>query len=561
MTQFSCVQNKAFMTEKEARFRDLIASRVIVDASEARSVTPGGVDSPWIFDFRRIFFTPEGLDLAADIFWDRFEDQYPFQVAGLEAAALPIVAAIVMRGLERGKRVNGFFIRKSRNKSGLLNMIEGMPTKEKTILVDDLMNRGGTFLRQIEVLKRAGIPLYAIFAYVRYRDASYYKFVNDAGARLETVFSLSDFGKELLVDPFPTLPNDIFEQVWSVGMHGANYFHVVPKSAPAIDESHVYFGSDSGHLWSLKQDDGAVVWSFKIEGFGNQGKTIFSSPALYKGLLYFGAYDGNIYALDAKTGNKKWMYAEADWVGSSPAIGTDTGLVYIGLEFGLFRKRGGIVALDAKTGKKKWQTSLPGLTHGSPGYNAKYNMVVIGSNDFGVHAFNAKTGESLWNMRTAGEVRGGCVFDEVHGYVAFGSYDGRMYVLDVRSGETKFSYQTGAAIYSTPFIQGDFLYTASQDKRVYCVNLKKRVIAWVFETSARIFASPVVVGDNVYIGSNDGRFYEINAKTGKLQGFFQTAERITNRAAYNKKTQRFFVPTFANEMFALKRNPPDSREK
>lgn len=540
-------------SQKEELLKELIRSRVIVTDSERSIVTPNGDQAAWLFDFRRIFFTPEGLSLAADIFWERFESQYPFQVAGLEASALPLVTAIVMRGLERGKKVNGFFIRKSRNKSGLLNMVEGLPAGEKVILVDDLINKGSSFLRQIKILQEAGMPIHALFAFVRYRKPSYYQFAYDAGVKLETVFSLQDFDRPLLEDENTALLSDIFAPRWRWHADKPNYFYVVPKSAPTLDETNVYVGSDSGYMWALSQTDGSVVWKYKIKGFGNKGKTILSSPLVYKGVVYFGAYDGNVYALDIKTGEEKWVYMDADWVGSSPCVSTDHGLLYIGVEFGLFRKHGGVVALNASTGKKVWEAHFPGLTHASPIYSRKYKMVVVGSNDFIVTAVVAKTGAVLWKTPTGAEVRGGGAFDEKRGYVAFGSFDGKVYILSVQNGEVVFSYQTGGPVYSTPYIEGDFLYVGSTDKRVYCFNLEKLDLQWSFETSARVFASPLVVEGKVYIGSNDGRFYELDSKTGVSSGFFQCTERVTNKAAYNAKTKHFFLPTFANEIFCLTR--------
>lgn len=540
-------------TEKEQQLRDLIRSEAFITKDQRRMVTPNGDESIWIFDFRRIFFTPKGLSLAADVFWDRFEKQLPFQVAGLEAAALPIVAAIVMRGLERGHDVNGFFIRKSRNKSGLLNMVEGMPNKERVVLVDDLMNHGGTFLRQIKVLQEAQLPVYALFAYVRYRDTSYYQFAHEAGVKIETVLSLEDFGMPLLPDPHPTLPSDIFKPIWGMRMEGADHFHVVPKSAPALDETRVYMGSDSGHMWALSQEDGSVIWKFKIRGAGEQGKTIFSSPALMNGTVYFGAYDGNMYALDAETGKERWVFEEADWIGSSPAVAADLGLVYVGLEFGLFRKQGGIVALDAQTGAKRWEARFPGLTHGSPAYSRRYGLVAVGSNDGGFYALDATTGALRFKHQADGPNRGRCVFDEERGLVMYGSYDGTFYALSVTDGSVAFAYATGVAIYSSPCIADGKAYFASQDKYVYCIDLAAGSLVWKFKTRARVFASPIVVGGAVYIGSNDGRFYELDANTGTLRGFFQGTERVTTKAAYNERTRRFFVPTFGNELFCLTR--------
>ena len=106
-----------------------------------------------------------------------------------------------------------------------------------------------------------------------------------------------------------------------------------------------YFGSDSGYFWALRQSDGSVAWKFKV-GYPVNGKSIFSTPAIDDEKVYFGSYDGNVYALDKSSGRLSWKFGDADFVGSSPALAPDLGLLFIGLEFGLFRKQGGIAAIS-----------------------------------------------------------------------------------------------------------------------------------------------------------------------------------------------------------------------
>ncbi|MDP2655489.1 MAG: hypothetical protein Q8P17_03070 [bacterium] len=48
--------------------------------------------------------------------------------------------------------------------------------------------------------------------------------------------------------------------------------------------------------------------------------------------------------------------------------------------------------------------------------------------------------------------------------------------------------------------------------------------------------------------------YELDPETGKETAFFQAVERITAAATYNPKTKRFFVPTFANEIYCLSKD-------
>ncbi|MDD2657312.1 MAG: PQQ-binding-like beta-propeller repeat protein [Candidatus Pacebacteria bacterium] len=544
------------MTDIDA-LKELIEKEVFVTKEKERIVSSNGGSSDWIFDFRRVLLRSETLNLVSTIFWEKFKDRLPFQVGGIEVAALPFIAGIMMKSKEKGTPLNGFFIRKSRKKQGLLRMIEGEPNAEKVILVDDLMNSGKSFIRQVEVLEALGKKVDTVFVILRFRDLSYYRYFHDKGIRVESLFTLDDFADSLkiknLVDkkelpvPMPFTPD------WYFKSDNPNYFYVVPKSAPALDDTRLFVGSDSGYFWALNQSDGSVAWKYKV-GFHDKGKYIISSPAVAQGTVFFGAYDGNFYALDAATGKKKWIFMEADWVGSSPCVALDLGTVFVGLEFGLWGKRGGIAALDTATGKKKWESPMQGLTHSSPAYSKRHGIVVCGCNDNSVYAFDAKTGTPVWKYETGGEVKASFALDEKRGLVCFGSFDSYLYILKTKTGELVHKMKTREAIYSTPLVHGDFVYVASLDKNTYCIDLETGAIVWTFATNGRIFASPEMIGDKLYIGSNDGRLYELDAVTGKNTAFFQATERITNKIAYNKDTGALFLPTFANEIYRLRRS-------
>ena len=92
------------------------------------------------------------------------------------------------------------------------------------------------------------------------------------------------------------------------------------------------------------------------------------------------------------TGAEKWVWDEADYIGSSPDIADDLNLCFIGLEFGLPGKRGGIAAIDIHTGKTKWSSQMPAFTHASPLYLPKTKEVAIGSNDGCMYLFDAEKG-------------------------------------------------------------------------------------------------------------------------------------------------------------------------
>ena len=506
-------------------------------------------DTGWLFDFRKIILTPEYSNLIADIFWETYKDSYPFQVGGLETASIPLISAIVTKSLEREKPINGFFIRKSRKKHDLANMIEGNLTDEPVILVDDLINSGKSFMKCFEALDQLQLPVRDMFTLVRFRESTSYYFIKNRNVTLTSLFTLPDFNLDFLesTNSSQLAPYTID---WYFKSKKPNLLHVIPKSAPILDSDKLYVGSDNGYFWALNQIDGTVAWKKKV-GWHPKGKAIFSTPALCDDIIYFGAYDGNVYALATDTGATAWMFMEADWIGSSPTIAKDLGLLFIGLEFGLFKKQGGVVALDLKTGKKVWEHITPEMTHCSPAYDSKTKTIAIGSNDAISYLYNAKSGKLKWQHQMAAPIKGKPVYDSERKQVLFPTEDGNLYFFSTQTGEVLHTFKADFALFGIPEISNDHVYVTSADKTLYKINLTTYEKVWSFKTTARILSSPKVIGNYIYIGSNDARLFKIDMQTGKEVAFFQVTERITNKIAYNPVTGKIFLPTFANEVYCL----------
>ena len=517
---------------------------------------PKGESFNWFLDFKGVMLKPRMLDALATLFWEHMKERPSFQLGGLETAAIALIGGIAVKAASEGVQLNAFYVRKSRKVDGMQRMIEGALTDEEVVLIDDALNSGKSIVRQVEALKAEGRRVVEVCVIVAFRPQEYYEYFKKNGIRVLSIFTLEDFPEtggllKAHLEPRKALRVP-FDVQWKFSSEDPQYFHVVPKSAPVLDEERVYFGADNGTLWAIRQRDGSVAWSHRVL-FGAGRKKIFSSPCLCDGVVYFGAYDGNLYALDAKTGKKRWIFMEADWVGSSPCAAEDLGSVFIGLEFGLWKKQGGIVALDAKTGEKKWTHDIETLVHSSPAYSSAFSAVVIGSESGEVYALDAKSGKKRWTHSSGGAVKGGFAFDEERGLVAFGSWDDHIHIVGMEHGEKVHAIHTHKPIYSNPLIAGGKLYMGLLDKRIVCVDVRSGNLLWEFWTHSRVFASPVVIDDSLYCGSNDGRLYELDLATGKERGFFQATERIVNKIAYNPGTERFFVPTYANELYCLSR--------
>jgi outer membrane protein assembly factor BamB len=150
------------------------------------------------------------------------------------------------------------------------------------------------------------------------------------------------------------------------------------------------------------------------------------------------------------------------------------------------------------------------------------------------------------------DIKESFAFDAVNDRIIGANMNGDVFALDRRTGEKRRSFKMEFGSYATPVIHDDAVFVTSLDKNLYCLNLalEKR---WAWNAGARIFATPVIIDTNLYIGANTGRLTEIDPASGRATSFLQLTERITNRVAYNPSTKRFFVPTFANEIYSVEK--------
>ena len=565
------------MSDFRDRIRTAIEADIYVSATD-ESLADGRTGLPresgWIFDFRRVIFRKDILEAVAHAFWETFETQTSLQVCGLESAALPIVAGISLTQPDTfDTPMHAVYMRKSRKKDGLMRMIEGTPAGKDVpfVLVDDILNSGKTFIRQVEVLEALGYRVSALWTILRFRDADFYDYFENKGIAVHSLFELNDFADTLdthNLEPRHHAPLRMpFRSLWKFASDNPNYFHVVSKSNPVHDDTKIYMGSDSGNFWAINQHDGSIAWKYKV-GFHAKGKSIFSSPALHDGTVFFGAYDGNVYALDTDTGKKKWVFWEADYIGSSPTLAPELGLVFVGLEFGLIKKRGGIAALDIHTGKKVWEYSMQAYTHSSPYYLPRTKQVVVGGNEGIVYLFNAKTGALVWEFATGAtteeervhgfsrfDIKESFAYDAETDAIYFGNSNALFFALNRKTGEELWRFDGAQfGFLSTPYVYKDTVITTSLDKHVYCLDKHTGAVRWTYHAGARIFASPTVINNRVYVGSNTGRLVELDPDTGTELAFITVPERITNTVIYNDTTKRYFLPTFANELYCLERD-------
>ena len=532
------------------RLREVISARSVVTDAQQRIISPLGGEYRWLVDLRPAFLDGEVLEICAREFWNRFQARLPFQIGGLELAAVPLITALVGEGWRRGTPVNAFVVRKERKPHGLCRRIEGEVGEEPIVAVDDLVNRGDALETLRCVLAEVNRDAAGLFVVVDFGNPELHEGLEGRGIALDSLLAVPDLGLAPLPAPEPR-PGAGFEVVWRRRGGEPNYFHVVPKSTPALDTSRLYAGSDDGTFRALDQGSGVERWRTRIDDPRRKG--IFSSPALHEGRVYFGGYDGCVRCLDCRSGELVWRFSGADWVGSSPAPAPELDRLFIGLEYASPRFPGGIAALALADGGKLWEHRCTAHVHGTPLWVPEHQAVACGGNDGRLRWLDAGDGGERWSYPAGGEIKAGVAFDPTAGQLVFGAFDGGVHAVDVATGERRWRIETGDIIYSTPLLAGRHAFVAGADKYLHIVDLDTGEEEAALFTGARLYASPALIGGRVLFGNTAGELYEIDPDTRRVTAFGQLPEGITCAVRYGGKHGLYFVTTYDNELFALRR--------
>lgn len=514
-------------------------------------ITKQGGEFAWLFDLRRVFMDRTILQEIAEEFWCRYGSWGPFQVAGLETAAIPLLTAIVLLAPKDRGEVNGFIIRKERKTSGTGNIIEGAVTDLPVILVDDSLNSGNSADKARSVVSMAGQTLTEMFVVVDFHSQRGTQWRNSHGIHVESLFTLSDFN--LTLDHDPVRLTQQYREVWRTATPGGFAFHVVPKSAPLLVDDRIYRGSDAAKMQAFSAETGGVLWEFQVGGAASSKKGIWSCPAYHDGRIYFGAYNGTIYCLDADTGEEVWSHPDGEWVGASPLIVQKHNLACVGVEYVRPWAQGSLGAYDLDTGEKRWEHQVGKLQHGSAGYWHGGDLVIWGSADHETLGLEAGTGKVVWRFATQRSVKYAPAVDEARRLTAFASFDKSIYMLNVETGEKRGQWETGEICYTTPLFADNKLFCGSGDRHLYVIDLDTMQLMKKINLKSRVYSSPRRIGDRVIVGTNGGRVVEIDIATLDVCGVLQLPDAVTNAVAVSPDGQRIYVSTYMNHLYAIDR--------
>lgn len=272
----------------------------------------------------------------------------------------------------------------------------------------------------------------------------------------------------------------------NVGIHSA------AKATPAVDETGIYIGGDSGWFFAYSWD-GQLKWKVNFE---KTGRGIHSTSVLDEHSVYVATYDGRVYKLEKATGVLQWMIDMGDAVGASSVLWEKSLIVNIETN----QPNGYVARVDRKTGEVEWVSSwLRAQSHSSPTLAIHQGLVLIGDNASFTRAFDLGHGGKLWETPMGGQVKSTI---SVHNGAAFVTgWNKKTMALDIATGRVLWSFDMNTGTRSSPTVWAKHGLVLSTDSsgHLYALEIPNGKLRWqrAPETPNSTPSSPVVIGDQL----------------------------------------------------------------
>ena len=338
------------------------------------------------------------------------------------------------------------------------------------------------------------------------------------------------------------------------------------NTAVTVADGKVYFGSNGGVFYGLKESDGSLVWETRIDPVENGARKQFSVPLVLDGKLYFGGANKQVYCLDAKSGEIEWQTKLSDWIRSKPAM-TSKGLMVASVDGkiaclgkadgriqwsktfsthqiysdlvsagdsvlvsdsdlwlrridasgNVLWKRSLLNAYENEAGQRIFTDVLSGGTYYQSKPTAADGKVYFGNAAGFLFGVDADTGKEIWKFEMGGAISVGPAFGE--GKIFAGQQGGErfFYCVDAATGELLWKQTVpGGWVWGSAAYDDGMVYVPTVNGYAVCLDAKTGHIVWMYPTAKSVPAEPAIDGDLVYFGSWSGSLYAFDKKTGEI---------------------------------------------
>jgi outer membrane protein assembly factor BamB len=261
----------------------------------------------------------------------------------------------------------------------------------------------------------------------------------------------------------------------------------------AYDNNRIYASNGLGYVAALDVRNGGVLWQV------HPGGPLRGSPTIVGDTLYVISQDNQIYSLKTSDGSTNWSNAAALEIAgvfgtASPAFGQGT--VVAGFSSGELN------AYRYENGRLVWQDALSRTSIST-------------------------SVSSLSDIDASPVIDGGQVYALGQG--------GRMVALELISGQR--IWELNIAGISTPWVAGDWLFTATDDGKLLAIAKTTGKIRWInqlpeFERQKSkrgqiTYLGPILAGGRLIVVGSNGTLINFDPATGNYQSQTRLGARIT----------------------------------
>jgi eukaryotic-like serine/threonine-protein kinase len=317
-------------------------------------------------------------------------------------------------------------------------------------------------------------------------------------------------------------------------------------------EGYLYVGNEAGQVKAYQTSTLTLIWTYNPADVSTTstsaagvvtcgptklaGKPVRSAPAVVDGNVIFGSMNHYVVAVNEQgTADGKaivqWIYGTGSILTTSPTvmISGSTHRAIIG------NHDGKVYAFDTAPGGQG-ANKCYGVLH-SPVWTYEIPSVVDP---------NSGTPQ-ITKIESSAATTGSRVF--------IGANNGQVYALDTSSGTKVWNTTAGsvqAPIWSSPAVANNIVVVGSNDKNVYWLDANNGAILKKFPTQSAVVTSPAIDGDRAFVASEDGTLYSFGPKIPTLpdvvvesitavEGAIQVVVKNNGDAASAATTVRVFL--------------------
>lgn len=154
------------LEEKKERLLQIIKEKSFLTEGGPFKLASGAM-SDYYLDMKPTTFSPEGLNLIADIVYDMLRgDSDVDYIGGLELGAVPVTLAVCQRSWDE-RPIEGFVVRKEKKGHGTDKKIDGnFRSNSNVVLFDDVTTRGGSVMEAVRAVRSRGATVKKIITIV-----------------------------------------------------------------------------------------------------------------------------------------------------------------------------------------------------------------------------------------------------------------------------------------------------------------------------------------------------------------------------------------------------------